>query len=779
VVQVEDGTAVRVGCDRDDGLRALRERLEAALGGPSLDGASLSYGGRELFLGGASPASGPGVRDLPSGLPLLLRTPVVPERTRSCPDLGKLFAGEGISLETSLEEALGRTGLHEDRGPPARSGPGEGGLGSSLPLASRARSCSTTMADALVPPTGLAEALQGMRDGGLEARRRGTATVDLLGGAAGSESARRLVRRVRKGLEVGTLPKALGEGLGGSYVFSGDQGDPVAVIKPFDEEPLAPNNPKGFVGRALGEPGLKPTVRVGEAGLREVAAFLLDREGFARVPVTAIARLHDPVFHYNRFGSASGGRKAGSKVVSIQEYIEHDYDSGECGTSAFPSDAVHRIGILDIRLFNTDRHSGNILVRHHRLGDGFGGGKRMGLGLGRTQSSLEVSKVSKAGNLPNGLGSQAPRGPGGLGPALAKSLHRTTVDLVPIDHGFCLPETLEAPYFEWLHWPQASMPFSQESLEYIQALDARKDAQLLRRELPTLPIECSRVLEVATQLLQRAAAADLCLAEIGMFVSRPLVGMQEEPSELERLCLSAREDVQRALAAQGPTHCPPEGPGCPTNGHCSNGLQGLPGPGTSDEDEDPGDDMFDMDDLAPLSAPGSCSPGSRRQAEHFQEPWGPQEHEPNGFHSVTSLSPSTPSPVSPLMGHGPELQDKPLPRAHTLPWATEGKARNGPQGGLAASVVAGGYMSKAAQFGERKAAGQAGGQKPVSCELPSPEIRGLFSGWDQGSWGHFMRAFELRVDKALRESHWRHGYQLRTKEGTVLMNNFGTSCPEF
>ena len=48
-------------------------------------------------------------------------------------------------------------------------------------------------------------------------------------------------------------------------------------MKPCDEEPLAPNNPKGYVGRSLGDPGWKPTVRVGEAAMREVAAYLLDR----------------------------------------------------------------------------------------------------------------------------------------------------------------------------------------------------------------------------------------------------------------------------------------------------------------------------------------------------------------------------------------------------------------------------------------------------------------------------------------------------------------------
>ena len=48
---------------------------------------------------------------------------------------------------------------------------------------------------------------------------------------------------------------------------------------------------QGFVGRALGDPGLKPTVRVGEAAMREVAAYLLDHEHFARVPATALVKV--------------------------------------------------------------------------------------------------------------------------------------------------------------------------------------------------------------------------------------------------------------------------------------------------------------------------------------------------------------------------------------------------------------------------------------------------------------------------------------------------------
>lgn len=41
----------------------------------------------------------------------------------------------------------------------------------------------------------------------------------------------------------------------------------------------------------------------------------------------------------------------------------------------------------------------------------------------------------------------------GGGSGLAR-LAEARCALRPIDHGFCLPEALEPPYLEWLHWPQ-------------------------------------------------------------------------------------------------------------------------------------------------------------------------------------------------------------------------------------------------------------------------------------------------------------------------------------
>jgi hypothetical protein len=59
--------------------------------------------------------------------------------------------------------------------------------------------------------------------------------------------------------------------MGGSYFCLNEASRKVAIFKPCDEEPLAPNNPKGYVGRNLGDPGWKPTVRVGEVSRRAAA----------------------------------------------------------------------------------------------------------------------------------------------------------------------------------------------------------------------------------------------------------------------------------------------------------------------------------------------------------------------------------------------------------------------------------------------------------------------------------------------------------------------------
>ncbi|KAK2663463.1 hypothetical protein Ddye_002037 [Dipteronia dyeriana] len=180
-------------------------------------------------------------------------------------------------------------------------------------------------------------------------------------------------------------------------------------------------------------------------------------------------------------------RKKISKIASLQQFIPHDFDASDYGTSSFPVAAVHKIGILDIRIFNTDRHAGNLLVR-------------------------KLDGVGRFGQ----------------------------VELIPIDHGLCLPESLEDPYFEWMHWPQASIPFSEDELDYIKNLDPVHDSEMLRTELPMIREACLHVLVLCTIFLQEAADFGLCLAEM---MSREFHGDEEEPSEFEVVCLEARKII--------------------------------------------------------------------------------------------------------------------------------------------------------------------------------------------------------------------------------------------
>ncbi|GLC36811.1 hypothetical protein PLESTB_000780500 [Pleodorina starrii] len=365
-----------------------------------------------------------------------------------------------------------------------------------------------------------------------------------------SPAVRRLVKSVIRGLRACQEPEKASDGMGGTYFFANDAGKKAAILKPCDEEPLAPNNPKGYVGRQLGDPGWKPTVRVGEAAIREVAAYLLDHDGWARVPTSVLVRARHPVFCYqasqestltptaeaSAVGAAPILSRTGSQVCldgavtvgaadttsvcaspatpaqdsplpmklgSLQEFVTHECDTSEMGPSRFSVRDVHRIGILDLRLFNTDRHAGNMLVRTPRTA---------------SMSTADLRRSMVASDAP--------------------------YELIPIDHGFCLPETLEAPYFEWLHWPQTMLPFSEEELQYIKDLDVERDKTILRTELPMLRPECLRVLEVCTTLLKTCAADGLTLFDIASVMTRPFVDSDEEPSELERMCAFARQCVE-------------------------------------------------------------------------------------------------------------------------------------------------------------------------------------------------------------------------------------------
>jgi hypothetical protein len=92
-----------------------------------------------------------------------------------------------------------------------------------------------------------------------------------------------------EGLKSGAKPKLTEEGTSGTYLMR-SKTQTCAVFKPIDEEQFAPNNPRDFRGK-FGDATFREGVLSGEATIRELAAYLLDHDGFAGVPATSLASI--------------------------------------------------------------------------------------------------------------------------------------------------------------------------------------------------------------------------------------------------------------------------------------------------------------------------------------------------------------------------------------------------------------------------------------------------------------------------------------------------------
>lgn len=300
-----------------------------------------------------------------------------------------------------------------------------------------------------------------------------------------------MVNSTFAGLERGNKPVPSTEGSGGAYFMQDFTGRRyLSVFKPIDEEPMAENNPRGTPLSEDGE-GLKSGTRVGEGAFREVAAYILDHPengprlsgdsdgiGFAGVPPTVLVHCLHEGFHHPR---GYRGTAENYKLGSLQMFMKNSGSCEDMGPRAFEVQNVHKISVLDIRLANADRHGGNILVC---------------------------------------------RGDEGK------------LNLVPIDHGYCLPENFEDCTFEWLYWPQARVPYNVETVEYIRALDAEQDIDLLKRYGWELSVECARTLRISTMLLKKGVERGLTPFIIGNMMCRETI---KKEAAIEDIIHKAKE----------------------------------------------------------------------------------------------------------------------------------------------------------------------------------------------------------------------------------------------
>jgi phosphatidylinositol 4-kinase type 2 len=101
------------------------------------------------------------------------------------------------------------------------------------------------------------------------------------------------LKAIERGFDRGLKPKLTYDGTSGTYMLRDEDRKIQAVFKPIDEEAFAPNNPRDHIG-PFGSPSFRAGVLSGEACIREVAAYLLDKDGFSGVPPTTMVEVtHD------------------------------------------------------------------------------------------------------------------------------------------------------------------------------------------------------------------------------------------------------------------------------------------------------------------------------------------------------------------------------------------------------------------------------------------------------------------------------------------------------
>lgn len=306
-----------------------------------------------------------------------------------------------------------------------------------------------------------------------------------------------MISSVSAGLKNAKNPIRSSEGTGGAYFMQHESGNKyVAVFKPVDEEPMAVNNPHGLPPSTNGE-GLKRGTRVGEGALREVAAYILDHPmngprsrknetetGFSGVPPTVMVKCLNREFNHP-LGYDGGSENV--KVGSLQMFVKNCGSCEDMGPRDFPVEEVHKITVFDLRTANADRHAGNILM----------------------------------------------------------SRDEGRIVLIPIDHGYCLPENFKDCTFDWLYWPQAREPYSQKTLDYINSLDAEQDIALLSSYGWDLSLECARTLHISTMLLKKGAKKGLSPFVIGQIMCRETVNKE---SVIEKIVQKARDSMVTGMS---------------------------------------------------------------------------------------------------------------------------------------------------------------------------------------------------------------------------------------
>jgi len=320
--------------------------------------------------------------------------------------------------------------------------------------------------------------------------------------ACPDETCKALVNDVKVGFLKGQHPTATDEfeGSGGVYFLRSSNGMYAAVFKPQDEEQGMPSNPKDHVG--TGEYGLRPHFRPGQGCIRELAAYMMDVDNFARVPATTLVHCEHSAFHYPSHPHFS--RAAYPKYGSLQRFVRCADLFEDIGPGLISDLELQKIALLDLRILNNDRNSANILVQFSHDYD----------------SNTDSDGID------------------------SDSLHmKMKCELIPIDHGYSFPSKLTINDWDWVwyQYPQVTRRTHPDIVAYVKSLDIKVLLQRLREQ--GISDECLFLIQLS-HLFIKHTIDRLSLKDIASCYVRC---SENEPSRLELLVNEAEENAYRMI----------------------------------------------------------------------------------------------------------------------------------------------------------------------------------------------------------------------------------------
>lgn len=161
-------------------------------------------------------------------------------------------------------------------------------------------------------------------------RNLNASNIEMFGSMECPEQMVETIHDIEVGFSKGYKPKLTDDGTSGTYIFRGSAKQALAVFKPIDEEAFAPNNPRDHIG-PFGSKSFRAGVLSGEACIREVAAYLLDTDGFSGVPPTTMVETFND--------SLKSFKSSHFKIISqCNDYVEM------ISSVIAPENQVHNLG---------------------------------------------------------------------------------------------------------------------------------------------------------------------------------------------------------------------------------------------------------------------------------------------------------------------------------------------------------------------------------------------------------------------------------------------------